>query len=45
VDKAVIKKTAFGLLWAEDPLTSPAFGGEDYWPVALRLVPAPAPGR
>jgi tetratricopeptide (TPR) repeat protein len=45
VDEAVTKKTCFGLLWAEDPLTQPAFGGEDYWPVALRLVPAPAPGR
>jgi tetratricopeptide (TPR) repeat protein len=44
VDEAVAKRTAFGLLWAEDPLTSPTFG-EDYWPVALRLVPAPAPDR
>jgi hypothetical protein len=45
VDEAVAKKSTSGLLWSEDPLTHPAWGGEDYWPVALRLVPAPAPGR
>jgi hypothetical protein len=56
VDEAVTKKSASGLLRAEDPLrqqawrgedylSQPAFRGEDYWPVALRLVPAPAPGR
>ena len=43
VDEAVTKKTASGLLWSEDPLQLPVFGGEDYWPVALRLVPAPKP--
>jgi serine/threonine protein kinase/tetratricopeptide (TPR) repeat protein len=42
VDEAVTKMTCYGILWTEDPLTSPTFGGEDYWPVALRLVPAPA---
>jgi hypothetical protein len=28
------------MLWAEDRLWSPLLGGEDFWPVALRLVPA-----
>jgi tetratricopeptide (TPR) repeat protein len=45
VDDAVIDNNASWVLWSEDPLESPVFGGEDYWPVALRLVPAPAPGR
>jgi hypothetical protein len=45
LDEAVNKKTAYGLLWTEDPLNQPPFGGEDYWPVALRLVPAPAAAR
>jgi tetratricopeptide (TPR) repeat protein len=45
VDDAVIDKTASWVVWSEDPLESPTLGGEDYWPVALRLVPAPAPGR
>jgi hypothetical protein len=33
------------MLWSEDPLWSPVIGGEDFWPVALRLVPAVAPAR
>jgi serine/threonine protein kinase len=45
VDETVTEKTAFWVLWSEEPLCSPTFGGEDYWPVALRLVPAPATGR
>jgi hypothetical protein len=32
------------MLWSEDRLWSPLMGGEDFWPVALRLVPAPARG-
>jgi tetratricopeptide (TPR) repeat protein len=43
VDEAVTSMTCFGILWAEDSLTKPTFGGEDYWPVALRLVPARKP--
>jgi serine/threonine protein kinase len=44
-DEASGDQTFYGMLWAEDRLWSPAEGGEDFWPVALRLVPAPAPGR
>jgi serine/threonine protein kinase/tetratricopeptide (TPR) repeat protein len=32
----------YGILWAEDPALSPYDGGEDFWTVALRLVPKPA---
>jgi tetratricopeptide (TPR) repeat protein len=35
----------YGILWSEDPLWSPTFGGEDFWPVALRLMPAAATVR
>ena len=42
VDEAVNKQTFYGMLWSEDRLWSPALGGEDFWPVALRLVPTPA---
>jgi tetratricopeptide (TPR) repeat protein len=47
IDEAVNKQTFYGMLWAEDRLWSPLLGGEDFWPVALRLVPTPtpAPGR
>jgi hypothetical protein len=45
VDEAVNQQTFYGMLWAETRLWSPAIGGEDFWPVALRLTPAPAPGR
>jgi hypothetical protein len=45
IDEPINKQTSFGMLWAEDRLWSPAEGGEEFWPVALRLVPAPAPGR
>ena len=43
VDEAVNNQTAYGMLWSEDRLWSP-IGGEDFWPVALRLVPAPIGG-
>jgi serine/threonine protein kinase len=43
IDQAINKQTFYGMLWAEDRLWSPLLGGEDFWPVALRLVPAPAP--
>jgi hypothetical protein len=44
VDGAVNNQTSFGMLWSEDRLWSPLMGGEDFWPVALRLVPAPIRG-
>jgi hypothetical protein len=40
-DEANAKRPFHGMLWAEDRLWSPLIGGEDFWPVALRLVPAP----
>jgi hypothetical protein len=43
VDEAITKKTYYGILWTEDRTWSPYLGGEDFWPVALRLVPAPNP--
>jgi hypothetical protein len=45
IDEAITKQTFHGMLWAEDRLWSPLLGGEDFWPVALRLVPAPKPDR
>jgi len=45
IDEAITKQTFHGMLWAEDRLWSPLMGGEDFWPVALRLVPAPKPDR
>ena len=44
VDEAVNNQTSFGMLWSEDRLWSPLIGGEDFWPVALRLVPTPIRG-
>ena len=44
VDGEVNNQTSFGMLWSEDRLWSPLIGGEDFWPVALRLVPAPIRG-
>ena len=35
-------QTFYGVLWSEDRQWSPPHGGEDFWPVALRLTPAPA---
>ena len=32
----------YGIFWAEEPALSPLSGGEDFWTVALRLVPRPA---
>ena len=40
IDEAITKETFQGMLWGEDRLWSPLMGGEDFWPVALRLVPA-----
>jgi serine/threonine protein kinase len=45
VDESITKQTSIGVLWTEDPLNEPALGGEDYWPVALRLVPASKPDQ
>jgi serine/threonine protein kinase len=45
IDEAITKQTFHGMLWAEDRLWSPLMGGEDFWPVALRLVPAAKPDR
>jgi hypothetical protein len=45
IDEANNKQTFYGMLWAEDRLWSPLLGGEDFWPVTLRLVPAPTPDR
>ena len=45
IDEAINKQTFHGILWAEDRLWSPYLGAEDFWPVALRLVPAPKPDR
>jgi tetratricopeptide (TPR) repeat protein len=45
IDEAVNNQTFYGMLWSEDRLCSPNYGGEDFWPVVLRLVPAPTPAR
>jgi hypothetical protein len=45
VDEAVNKQTFCGILWSEERLCSPGLQGEDIWPVALRLTPAPPQGR
>jgi hypothetical protein len=45
IDQIGNRQTFYGMLWSEDPLSSPRFGGEDFWPVTLRLVPANAPAR
>jgi hypothetical protein len=45
VDEGVNERRSYGVLWCEDRSVSLAHMGEDYWPVALRLVPAPTPGR
>ena len=38
------KKMSYAILWCEDRRNwSLSHGGEDFWPVALRLTPAPAP--
>ncbi len=41
-DTPVHGVTDYGIFWTEDPEISPYFGGEDFWPVALRLAPKPA---
>ena len=45
VDGAINHQTFFGILWAESRLWSPLRGGEDFWPVALRLTRAREPAR
>ena len=45
IDEEVNNQTSFGMIWSESRLWSPLRGGEDFWPVALRLTPAPASGR
>jgi hypothetical protein len=44
-DEPANRPGAYGVLWSEDRQWSLAHGGEDFWPVALRLTPAPAPRR
>jgi serine/threonine protein kinase len=41
IDEAINKQTFYGMLWSESRLWSPMMGGEDFWPVALRLTSAP----
>jgi hypothetical protein len=43
-DEGVNKQSSFGVLWCEDREWSLNHGGEDFWPVALRLTPGPGPG-
>jgi serine/threonine protein kinase len=38
-DASVSNQTDYGIFWAEDPDLSPSLGGEDFWTVALRLLP------
>jgi tetratricopeptide (TPR) repeat protein len=44
-DEALNNQSSYGVLWCEDREWSLHHGGEDFWPVALRLTPAPAPHR
>jgi tetratricopeptide (TPR) repeat protein len=44
-DEPASKVGSYGVLWCDDRQWSLAHGGEDFWPVALRLTPAPAPRR
>jgi hypothetical protein len=44
-DDPASQPASYGVLWAEDRQWSLAHGGEDFWAVALRLSPAPAPHR
>jgi tetratricopeptide (TPR) repeat protein len=41
-DAPVNVKTERGIFWAEDPAIGLYEGGEEFWTVALRLVPKPA---
>jgi tetratricopeptide (TPR) repeat protein len=42
-DEPASPTVAYGVLWSEDRQWSLTYGGEDFWAVALRLTPAPAP--
>jgi serine/threonine protein kinase/tetratricopeptide (TPR) repeat protein len=44
-DGAATKQSSYGVIWCDDRQWSLAYAGEDFWPVALRLTPAPAPHR
>jgi hypothetical protein len=44
-DEPANQPASYGVLWSEDRQWSLAHGGEDFWPVALRLTPAQAPHR
>ena len=44
VDGSVNNQTSFGMLWSKNRLWSPASGDEDFRPMSLRLIPAPARG-
>jgi tetratricopeptide (TPR) repeat protein len=45
-DETVNKQqTFYGMLWSEERVCSPGLEGEDVWPVALRLTPAPLRGH
>jgi hypothetical protein len=44
-DDSASERASYGVLWSEDRQWSLAHGGEDFWPVALRLTPTPAPQR
>jgi hypothetical protein len=42
-DEGANNQSSYGVLWCEDREWSLFHGGEDFWPVALRLTPAQAP--
>jgi hypothetical protein len=44
-DGPTIKQSSYGVLWCDDRHWPLAHGGEDFWPAALRLTPAPGPHR
>jgi hypothetical protein len=46
VDEAGDKRSSqYAVLWCEDRFWTLTHGGEDFWPMALRLVSAPKPDR
>jgi tetratricopeptide (TPR) repeat protein len=38
-DTSLSKQSYFGMLWSDHPWVKPNIGGEDFWPVRLRLTP------
>jgi hypothetical protein len=38
-DTTLSKESSYGMLWSEHRLVRPLLGGEDFWPVRLRLTP------